>query len=302
MESGKHHGDGIPRLKVDRDDGAANIIVAAGAVGDHDRRVLMFERALKAHPESVELRLRMIDELVSLGRFDEGESRLAAVQKDHPTDWRLAWYRGRALLAQGKVQRALEAFHAIVDELPGELGPKQALGRAYEASGALDRAITYYDAVSRADPSFTTASLALARCLEKRGDKNGAADAYRRVPTTSNRYANAQMALARLLIMGDPTPDDVLQASAAVQSLDGMVDGLDAHKLRAEVLRAGATLATDAVAVLPKEPVLGVAFAAGALKRAAEHELRVCARMASNDDERVHFVDEANAVRPVTLV
>jgi serine/threonine-protein kinase PknG len=309
IDSAGHQGDGIPRLKIDKDDGAAGVLFVAEAVHDHDKRAAFFERALKTHPNSVELRLRLIDELVSLGRYPEAESRLEAVQKDHPTDWRLAWYRGRALLAQGKTQKALKAFHHIVGELPGELGPKQALGRAYEASEEIDRAIGYYDAVSRADPTFVTAALGLARCLETKGDLPGAAAALRRVPSTSNRYPFAQTALARLLLQPDggkgsaygaPPPDRILQAAAAVESLEGVADGLGFHALRAEVL-AGAIECACWHTPPADEHVLGVPFCIADLRVAAEGELRICGHLAEGDEEKVRFIDRANQVRPVTL-
>jgi serine/threonine-protein kinase PknG len=304
VDSAGVHGDGIPRLKVDKDDGAAGVIYVAEAVRDHDKRVAFFERALKTHPASVELRLRLIDELVSLGRFPEAESRLEAVQKDYPSDWRLAWYRGRALLAQGRTGEALAAFHGIVGELPGELGPKQALGRAYEASSDLDRAIGYYDAVSRADPTFVTAALGLARCLEAKGELKDAASALRRVPSTSNRYAFAQTALARLLLRpdghGPPPPDRILSAAAATESLDGVTDGLGFHTLRAEVFTGAIECARTHVPPAG-EHVLGVPFRVADLRTAAERELRTCGRLADGDEEKVRFIDRANRVRPMTL-
>jgi serine/threonine-protein kinase PknG len=307
VDSHRQHGDGIPRLKVDKEDGAAGVILAAGAVNDHDKRAALFLRALRTQPDSLELRLRLIDELVSMGRYAEAESRLEAVQKEHPTDWRLAWYRGRAWLAQGKTQDALSTFHGIVDELPGELGPKQALGRAYEASGELDRAAGYYDAVSKADPTFVSAALGLARCLETRGDVHGAAGALRRVPSTSNRYAFAQTALARLLLRpvgGNvqiaPPPDCILQAAAAVESLEGVTDGLDFHALRADVL-TGALECVQSHVPPVNERVLGVPFRVAELREAAEHELRTCGHLAAANEERVKFIDRANRVRPMTL-
>ncbi len=36
------------------------------------------------------------------------------------------------------------------------------------------------------------------------------------------------------------------------------------------------------------------------LRRAAEEELRSCARLAGKGDDRLRWVDEANRVRPVT--
>jgi serine/threonine-protein kinase PknG len=306
-EAGAMRGtDGIPRLKVDREDQAAALIVAAGAVSDPEKRIAMFARGLAGSPASVELRLRWIDELIALGQFDEAERRLAEVQATHPTDWRLGWYRGRASLAQGRIKETLAAFETIVNELPGELGPKQALGRAHEAGGAIDRAIEYYDAVSRADGTFVSAALGLARCLQKKNDLAGAAAAYRRVPSTSSRYAFAQSALARVLLEASAkgphgtAGDEVLQAAAAVEALDGLVSGLDAHKLRADVLVAAVRVAKNGQQPRTGD-VLGVPFEERPLRVKAEEELRACGRSAPTDQEKFAFVDEANRVRPVTL-
>jgi serine/threonine-protein kinase PknG len=304
IDSAGTQGDGIPRLKIDKDDGAAGVIFVAGAVHDHDRRVAFFERALKTHPASIELQLRLIDELVSLRRFQEAEARFEAVQKDHPSDWRLKWYRAKVQLAEGKPHEAVSTFQGVVGELPGELGPKQALGRAYEASLDLDRAVGCYDIVSRADPTFVSAALGLARCLEAKDDLQGAASALRRVPSTSNRYAFAQTALARLLIRREgpsaPPPDRILQAAAAIESLDGGEGGLGFHALRAEVLTGAFECARVHVPPVG-EHVLGVPFRVADLRAAAERELRTCGRLADGDEEKVRFIDKANQVRPMTL-
>jgi serine/threonine-protein kinase PknG len=292
---------GLPHLRVDRDDPAADIIIAAGAVLEPTRRKAMFERALKTHPASLELQLRLVDEMVRLGDFAGAENRLAEVAKRSPGDWRFAWYRGRALLAQGRTQETLATFQSIVDELPGELAPKHALGRAYEASGLLERAIHYYDAVSRADAGFTSAALALARCLERKNDKAGAAEAYRRVPATSSRYAGAQMALARALVSADPAPTwkDVIDAGDAMVSIDGAADGIAYHELRAVVYAAGAVLAEGRAPSAP-HALMAVGARPRLLRAGAEAELRTCARYAKTDAARWAYVDRANAVRPMT--
>jgi serine/threonine-protein kinase PknG len=283
--------------------------VAAGGVGEPARRLGLFEHALRQHPQSVELQLRRVDELVTLARYADAESALAEVQRSHPDDWRLAWYRGRCLLAQGKTQETLKAFEDILSEMPGELAPKQAVARAYEASGELDRAAGYYDAVSRADASFTSAAFGLARCLERKGDRAGAAEAYRRVPASSSRYAQAQMALARALLAEAPgaagkTLQDLLQASEAVQAASEQLDGLEVHKLRAELFVEAARFVEGGGAAAAKsarnEHVLRCPMRPKPLRRRAEEELRSCARMAGSEPERIRWVDEANRVRPVT--
>lgn len=310
IEAGDHahrgH-DGIPRLKVDREDVAASVILAAGAVGDASRRLALFEKALAQHPRSTELQLRRIDELVTLGRFTEAEAAMNDVQTQSPGDWRLAWYRGRALLAQGKTQETLRAFEGILDEMPGELAPKQAVARAYEASGDLDSAIRYYDAVSRADGTFTGAAFGLARCLERKGDRPAAAEAYRRVPSSSSRYSHAQMALAKLLLAGGtlalqrvpPALTELAAASDAVDAVAGQMEGIEVHELRASLLAAAAAF-VESGGDGKDTRILGRAMVPRVLRRAAEEELRACARIAPGGEERIRWVDEANRVRPVT--
>jgi serine/threonine-protein kinase PknG len=297
--------DGVPKLKVDTEDAAASVITAAGAVPDPERRHAMFKRALKQYPDSLELKLRIVDELVSLGRFPDAEAQMAEVQKAAPNDWRLAWYRGRALLAQGKTKETLDAFRAMVDELPGELAPKHALGIAYEASGGIDDAIRYYDAVSKADSGFVSAALRLAGCLEKKGDRVGAAAALRRVPSSSSRFGQAQMALARLLSTAPPgaafaSPDDLVAASEAVLALDGLLDGIEVTHLKAELFLASALCAAAGTRFPADATILGVEIAERALRFASEEAFRTCARQAKTDAERYVLVDRANAVRPVT--
>jgi serine/threonine-protein kinase PknG len=300
--------DGIARLKVDKEDPAANVILAAAAVADHDRRRAIFERALRQFPDSLELELRIVDELVSLGRHDEAEGRLIEAQKKHAQlpwgSWRFAWYRGRNLLSRGARKETLEAFQAIADELPGELAPRAALARAHELDGDLDHAIAMYDAVSRADTAFTSAAMGLARCYEAQGLRAQAAEALRRVPPTSNKYPRAQVSLARLLInkhtkLGTPSGEDVVQASTAVASLEGLMDGLEVHRLRADVLAAAIEHAECGLPI-PKEPILGVAFRTVPLRAAAEKELRTCARISESEHDRFRFVDAANTIRPFT--
>ena len=293
---------------MDREDAAAGVILAAGAVGDPARRLALFERALVSQATSLELQLRRIDELVTLGRFEDAEAGLAIVQKTHPEDWRLAWYRGRALLAQGKTQETLQAFETILGEMPGELAPRQAVARAYEAHGDLDSAIRYYDAVSKADASFTSAAFGLARCLERKNDRAGAADAYRRVPSASARYVQAQMALAKLLLGGgnvaqQRTPATLAElagASDAVEAVAGQLDGIELHELRAHLLWTAAAFVENGGDGKDAR-ILGLAMKPRMLRRAAEDELRRCARLSGSDEDRLRWVDEANRVRPADL-
>jgi serine/threonine-protein kinase PknG len=51
----------------------------------------------------------------------------------------------------------------------------------------------------------------------------------------------------------------------------------------------------------PGDRILGVPFQSRPLRVEAERELRACAVTAPSQEDKVRFVDAANAVRPITL-
>ncbi len=303
--SSKRAHRGVPPLKVDIADAGANIILAASAVNDPAKRKAMYDRALKTFPDSMELKLRSIDEMIELEKYDQAQKELLVLEQARPQEWRLAWYRGRLLMAMGRVKETIAHFEKILSDLPGELAPKQALARAYELAGDLVNAIRYFDAVSRADPTFTSASFGLGRCLARKNERLGAAAAYARVPASSNRYARAQMERARVLMDRNgkaPTLSELMQASNAIESLDDTVQGLEIHQLRAELFEE-VVESLDGSDFPPDEKVqlLGVALMPMNARIAAEGELRECAKYAQNEHQKIHFVDRANQIRPITL-
>jgi serine/threonine-protein kinase PknG len=296
----------LPALKLDPQDPAAGAILTAGAIADPQRRRQAVERAAAAAPESDVLPYLTVDAVIQQGAFDEAERRLGELAKASPRDWRVPWYRGRLWLAQGKATAAITAFDAVFGELPGELAPKLALGMAYELAGEPERAIRYYELVSRAARSSTGAALGLARCYEQRGDREGAAGAYQRVASTSSRYTQAQIGLAYVLLSARPAPPgeaELSRAAAALEGLRGSLEGLELHRLAARLLRVAAELVeTRAVPATATTTLLGVPLQSSKLRLGAERELRACARFATGRRAKIRFVDEANRVRPLTIV
>ena len=290
--------DDFPRLRVDREDEGAAVVVAAGALADPERRRAMFARAVQEMPASPELKLRLFDELVTLRRFVEAEELLETTRLLVPGDARPGWYRGRMYFARRRWSEARVVFEQLAAELPGELAPRQVLGMIHEEEGDLPAAIAAYDRVCRSDPSFASAALGLARCRERQGDRAGALQAYRRVPATSHRFVAAQIGLATLLLSdlgGAPTRFDLEQAGEAAATLDPLADGLATHELRATIFATAARTLDGTRG----ESILGVPWETRALRRAAELELRTCARFVDGD-RKIALVDRANAVRPLT--
>jgi serine/threonine-protein kinase PknG len=295
---------GMPSIKVDPQDPAARVVTAAGLVADRAKRRAMFERSLEKFPKSEELPLRIAGELIATGALGDAEKQLGELQLKNPHDWRIEWYNGRAALAKENLQGALRAFAAVGDELPGELAPKLALGVVHELLGDLERAIGYYDLVSRIDPQLTGAAFGLGRCLLKKGVRADAVGAYQRVPATSSRYGEAQLAISRALIdasAGQVQKGDLLQAAETVEGLPGVLEGVDLHRITADVFRVAAErIEAGTVSANAKEQLLGVALKPAALRLGAERELRACAHLATQRSDKIRFVEEANRVRPWT--
>ncbi len=194
----------------------------------------------------------------------------------------------------------------MFSELPGELAPKLALAHAFEMLGDLPRATILYDLVSRADPGLTTAAFGLARALMGTGDRVGASAAFTRVPQSSSQYEPAQIGRAQVLLASDHTPPgapELLDAAAAVEALGPARDTLEVRQLSARLLKMGAEM-VEAGKMPPDaaRQVLGTPLTARALRQGAERDLRACARFAAVRTDKIRFVDEANRVRPRTLI
>jgi serine/threonine-protein kinase PknG len=97
-----------------------------------------------------------------------------------------------------------------------------------------------------------------------------------------------------------PTIDDLTAASAAVSSLDGLMEGLDVSVLKADLLHVSALFAAGTQGLGADTKILGVAMREHDLRLAAEEAFRVAGRQAKTDAQRYALVDRANQVRPVT--
>jgi serine/threonine-protein kinase PknG len=261
-------------------------------------------RQLRAAPErSLEVDLRLAATMIEDGDYAGAHAMLDAISARDPLDWRVAWYRGVAELAQRRPAQAEAFFTAVYGSVPGELAPKLALGLACEATAKVTEAARWYEVVSRTDPSTTGASFGLARCRLMLGDRGGALSAYERVPDSSSGYLDAQIARIRCLSTGDeagvPTLDELLLAGSILEALP--IEGKQRDRLTTDLLDAALRLiltgnATDDGGV----SLLGHRLAERDLRLALERSYRALARTAATRDERIRLVDEANRTRPRT--
>jgi serine/threonine-protein kinase PknG len=214
------------------------------------------------------------------------------------------WWEGVLDLVDGDCKEACVAFDKVASELPGELAPLLALSTAEETRGDDAPAATRYDLVSATDPDFASAALGLARTRRKVNDRHGAAAALQRVPAKSSAYQAGQAQLCRVLCedgaAGGPTVDDLVAASAALDHVTG--DPALLAGLTREVLTAGLSLVARLPAAGAGVKVAGVPLEEDSLRLGLERVCRGLAKLSPTDVQRFALVDQANAVRPKTLL
>jgi serine/threonine-protein kinase PknG len=297
----------LPALKVDANDQGANLILAAAGITRPEKRLGALRDITTRKPDSVEGMLRLADALIP-GEDEAvpGEvfTLLNKVAEKDPFDWRVHWYRGKALLANGQARRARFSFDRAYFELPGELAPKLGVAFAAEAEGDHKTAAAFYDRVSRVDPDHTSACFGLARIRAKAGDRDGvigAIEALRRVPASSSLYSQAQIRLADLLIEDGIRFDHNLVEQAAETIEQIGVEGGIVHQLAGRLFIAAIGLIENGTFTSTGSTLLGSPLKVTDLRLAAERRYRSCAHFATNDADKIRWVDLANRVRPVTL-
>ncbi|GAB2954416.1 hypothetical protein GCM10023080_011560 [Streptomyces pseudoechinosporeus] len=300
----------VPRV----DPGDPNAGFLAGLMASAPAELIS---ALHAAPTgSLELRLRELRARLEMGELESATGTLAALEADHPDDWRVVWYRGVAALATGDHEVAALSFDAIYDAFPGEPAPKLALGLCAEVLGQLDNAAEYYRLVWTTDPSYVSAAFGLARVQLAAGDRRGAVRTLESVPEANIHYTAARVAAvrARLRHRMNAAPDaqfldDLTAAAGQIEALGGY--GLDAvrrEQLSTEVLGCALdwVLSGSQGSAPPSTPartvLLGSDLDERGLRFGLERSYRTLARLAQGGEERIDLVERANRYRPRTWV
>jgi serine/threonine-protein kinase PknG len=247
--------------------------------------------------------------LLDLQSYEEADRLLAELETADPWDWRPRWYRGRLLLAQSKPSDAQQVFDQIYFDLPGELAPKLGFAMAAELAGHLEIAARMYDLVSQTNPDLTSACFGLARCLAALGDRAAAVAALSRVPPSCNMHSRSLIETARALISRAPHPqgkaslpgvNELVGASQTIEALS--LEGMERYRLSQQVLATALDLlAAKALPATPTVRILGKPLREADLRQGLEESFRAMARLETGA-AKVQLVDEANRVRPRTLL
>ncbi len=196
-----------------------------------------YRQALKANPKSIDAHLRLAEVSIDQGEFSQALAEVTQVQRMVPGYWKISWYTGRLLEAQGKLSAAADQYRELMAELPGELSPQQAYARVCAHMGDNATAVEHYTRVLKADPGNTEAILGVTDALLALQRWNEAAAILSSVNEAAARYVDAQLLLCELYLsrMTPLTPQNVQHASQAIQGLSGRTEDTRYYLARADV-------------------------------------------------------------------
>jgi serine/threonine-protein kinase PknG len=231
------------------------------------------------------------------------------------TDWRRQWYTGLVALGANLGGRAAAAFGTVYDVFPGEPAVRLALAAANELEDERDLAARRYERVWRVDHGFVSAAFGLARCRLAAGDRAGAVAVLDEVPDSSSQHQAAQVAAVRASLdraTGTLSEADLVAASSRLERLK--LDQQRRATLAVELFRTALDWLGVPDGAVPRPvnrppaqvtgngKVLGQALREREIRFGLERAYRSLAVLESDPLSRYGLVDQANAVRPRTVV
>ncbi|MFN8099496.1 MAG: tetratricopeptide repeat protein [Dermatophilaceae bacterium] len=225
---------------------------------------------------------------------------VAQLLAEDPWEWRAVWMSGLGALARNDPKGAQSAFNAVYGQVPGELAPKLGLALACELSGNPDIAEQMYAVCARTDAAYVPqAAFGLARLRGGRDDLDGVQQALTLVPPGSSAYPLARQHWAEALVT---KPRGLGDLAASLDTVGGA--GFSPRR-RAEITvdayrSALARVTKDGPK--PGEKVGGFPATTEGMKAGLEFALRQLAANTDGSIERLRLVDEANGIRPWSLV
>lgn len=286
----------LPTLKTDSSDPQAGWLATIEGLPAPERL-----RALASPPGvSIEVHLAAARAAIEIQQWDVLDSVVQRMLIEDPWEWRAVWMSGLGALARNEPAAARKAFNAVYGQVPGELGPKLALALACELSNSRDIAEEMYTICARSDAAYVPqAAFGLARLRLARGDLEGVQEGLTLVPPNSSAYPLARQHWAEALISGPRTIDDI------GHSLDTVETAGFPRRRRAELTVEAYRKGLELIGTSGPKPGIkigGQPATEDGMKSGLEAALRTLASTTDNHLERIRLVDEANAIRPWSLV
>jgi serine/threonine-protein kinase PknG len=214
---------------LDEQDSAIRLLRAGDQAlrsGNYASAQNFFTQATSANPRSLDGHLRLAEILIDEGKFSEALAEITRVQRLAPAHWKIAWYTGRLLEAQGNLAAAAEQYRHLMADLPGELPPQQALARVSAQQGKGEEAVKLYTTVLKADPGNTDAIFGVTQALFQLKQWDEAIKILEGVSQAAARYVDAQLMLCGLYLekINPLTAHRAEQAALIVNALEGRTE------------------------------------------------------------------------------
>ena len=310
--------DALPVPLMEPTDPAARILAATSYTSVEQRidtlREMYADETSEAH-ESVGVVMALARAHLDSGDLATAEEVLDENDHRRRTEWRVVWYDGIVALLKGDPVHAYPRFQQVLSAMPGENGPKLALAATAELILDVcpegDRARWarssehFYRTVWSVDRSVVSSAFGLARQLQRRGEVDAAIEELDRVSPSSRYSSLAQLTSILLLCHGRP-PEETEESH--LREAARRVSALPAGEHRA--LQTRLTVLTSALDWIGQEgadpaptPLMrGVPFTKFGLRTGAEAVLRSLARSTETRQQRFRLVDQANRIRPRTML
>ena len=294
----------LPGLRPDTTDAQHAWLSSVGS-DDPAKRLKDLEGAPEASAEVLLARAHAALELLDAAGAHAHADELLG---QDPWDWRALWIDGLAAMQEQGWVAAQAAFNAVYQQVPGELAPKLALAVACEKGGLPDVAEGLYITCAATDATYVApAAFGLSRVRVHRQDTAGAVAALDQVPSTSRGYPESRQLRAEVLLAGGSADLAVLdQAMRSIEAVAMDATARQRYTVRIltqalEVVTSGNGAAPGAASSRPDATVGSHPATEEGLREGLERAYRALAREAPLLEDRVGFVNKANAVRSWTL-
>lgn len=296
--NGKAVGESLPLPLVDTNDPSAAFLATMSATSP--AQVL---DELKSAPErSPEVRLRSVRAHIAADNLEAASQALSDYANLDLPDWRIRWWQGITALLCDAPKDAYTQLDGLYSHLPGEIAPALALAAAAELCHDVSTALGLYTRVWQTDRRYVSAAFGQARLLAADGHNNAAIAVLDTVPATSSRYSTAQVsAIALRIATQGPAP----QLTAIRDAADRLtrLDIPPHHRALLTVRILHACLAQiNTPAMTGQAPILDTILTEKTLRFALERTYRQLARTSTERHDRIQYIDQANMIRPWTMV
>lgn len=203
-----------------------------------------YRQAVEFNPSSLDGQLRLAAALTEQAAFPAAQATIDEARRRSPGHWKVSWYIGKLCEARGHLRAAADHYTTVMNDLPGELPPQQALARLYARQGDVHAAVQLYRYVIQADPGNAEAIVGLAHALIGLQHWDEAAAALGSIPESSAKYVDAQLLRCEVFLtyITPLTPENLVQATQAVHALSGRTEAPSYYLARGNVYRAAQQL------------------------------------------------------------